>query len=107
MKQAFTINNQTQLGELVTFFPAITSRLNELHIDYCCQGDRSIEEAIKEANLSPDFVTELQNSYSEYLQKPDKELPVTELSNEELIKTTTRKIKRYEEMKTLEKVLSK
>lgn len=85
MKQAFTINNQTQLGELVTFFPAITSRLNELHIDYCCQGDRSIEEAIKEANLSPEFVTELQNSYSEYLAKPDKELPVTELSNEELI----------------------
>jgi len=49
MKQTITINNQTHLGELVTFFPAITSRLNELHIDYCCQGDRTLEAAIKDA----------------------------------------------------------
>lgn len=36
MKQKITITEETRLGELVTYFPAITSRLNELHIDYCC-----------------------------------------------------------------------
>ncbi|AFM00227.1 regulator of cell morphogenesis and NO signaling [Desulfitobacterium dehalogenans ATCC 51507] len=85
MKQTITINGQTELGELVTFFPAITSRLNDLHIDYCCQGDRSLESAIKEAGLSIDFIAEVQNAYNNYLAKPDKELPVTELSDEELI----------------------
>jgi len=85
MKQTITINNQTHLGELVTFFPAITSRLNELHIDYCCQGDRTLEAAIKDAGLSSDFVTEVQNAYSDYLARPDKEQPVNELSDEQLI----------------------
>lgn len=85
MKQIITINNQTHLGELVTYFPAITARLNELHIDYCCQGDRTLEEAIKEAGLAPDFITEVQKAYSDYLERPEKELPVTELSDEQLI----------------------
>lgn len=85
MKKTITISNQTQLGELVTYFPDITSRLNELHIDYCCQGDRTLEAAIKEAGLTSDFITEVQNEYSDYLARPDKELPVSELSDGQLI----------------------
>jgi regulator of cell morphogenesis and NO signaling len=85
MKQSITISNQTHLGELVTYFPAITSRLNELHIDYCCQGDRTLEAAIKEAGLTSDFITKIQDDYSDYLARPDKELPVSELSDQQLI----------------------
>lgn len=85
MKQTIMINNQTKLGELVTFFPAITSRLNELHIDYCCQGDRTLEEAVREAGLNAEFIAEVQKAYEEYLDRPDKELPVSELSDEQLI----------------------
>lgn len=85
MRQTITINGQTELGELVTFFPAITLRLNELHIDYCCQGDRSLESAITEAGLTLDFITEVQNAYSNYLARPDQGQPVSELSDEELI----------------------
>ena len=85
MRQTITITGQTELGELVTFFPAITSRLNELHIDYCCQGERSLESAIEEAGLSLDFIAEVQNAYSDYLARPNKELPVSELTDEELI----------------------
>jgi regulator of cell morphogenesis and NO signaling len=85
MRQTITINGQTKLGDLVTYFPAITSRLNELHIDYCSQGDRSLESAIDEAGLTPDFITEVQNAYSDYLARSDKERPVSELSDEELI----------------------
>jgi regulator of cell morphogenesis and NO signaling len=85
MKQTIVINNQTRLGELVTFFPAITSRLNELHIDYCCQGDRTLEDAVREAGLNSEFIAEVQKAYGEYLDRPDKELPVSELSDEQLI----------------------
>lgn len=85
MNQIIIINNQTSLGELVTYFPAITTRLNELHIDYCCQGDRTLEAVIGEAGLTPNFITELQNAYSAYLAAPDKEPPVTELSDAQLI----------------------
>ncbi len=85
MKQKITINSETELGELVTYFPAITTRLNELHIDYCCQGDRTLAAAVREAEISLDFITEVQNAYSDFLAKPEGELPVTELSDEQLI----------------------
>ncbi len=85
MQQILEINKETHLGELVTYFPAITTRLNELHIDYCCQGDRALEAVITEAGLTTDFVTELQKAYHDYLARPDKEIPVTELSDEQLI----------------------
>jgi regulator of cell morphogenesis and NO signaling len=85
MKEIISINSQTTLGELVTYFPAITSRLNELHIDYCCQGERTLEVAIEAAGITADFITEVQDGYNEFLARPDKEMPVTELSDEELI----------------------
>jgi regulator of cell morphogenesis and NO signaling len=85
MNEIISINSQTKLGELVTFFPAITSRLNELHIDYCCQGERTLEAAIEAAGITSDFIAEVQNGYDEFLARPDKEIPVTELSDEELI----------------------
>ena len=85
MKSIITVNGKTRLGELVTYFPTITARLNELHIDYCCQGDRTLEEAIEEANLNSGFIAEIQNAYSDYLAKPNKELSIAELSDEQLI----------------------
>lgn len=85
MIKTIDINSQTRLGELVTFFPAIASRLNELHIDYCCKGDRSIGSALEEAGLTPDLITEIQAAYYDFLNRPDKELPVNELPDDQLI----------------------
>ena len=85
MKHTIQIGKETRLGELVTFFPAITTRLNELHIDYCCQGDRTIAEAAQAAGLTASFLTEIQTAYGDYLARPDRKLPVTELSDKELI----------------------
>ena len=85
MKQSITVNGQTRLGELVTYFPPITARLNELHIDYCCQGERTLEEAMAESKLTPAFLAEIQTAYRDYLARPDKEMPVSELSDEQLI----------------------
>ncbi|MDD2190098.1 MAG: DUF542 domain-containing protein [Eubacteriales bacterium] len=85
MRQTITIDSQTKLGELVTYFPAITARLNELHIDYCCQGDRSLQTAIEEAGLNPDFIAEVKTAYNNYIARPNKEIPVSDLTDEELI----------------------
>jgi len=96
MEQRISINGQTHLGELVTFFPAITSRLNELHIDYCCQGDRTLGAALEAAGLPPDFITEVQKSYQDFLTQPNRQLPVTELSDEELINLILETHHKYE-----------
>jgi regulator of cell morphogenesis and NO signaling len=79
------ISSRTRLGELVTFFPAITSRLNEMHIDYCCKGDRPLGSALEEAGLPQDFIAEVRAAYDDFLSRPDKDLPVSELSDSQLI----------------------
>lgn len=84
--KGITITNNTTLGTLVTFFPDITRRLNDLHIDYCCHGNISIGEAIKEHRLSPDFLRELQDAYEAYRNRPDKSESVADMSTEDLIR---------------------
>ena len=81
-----TITNDTTLGTLVTFFPDITRRLNDLHIDYCCHGNITIGEAVKEHRLSGDFLKELQDAYEAYRNRPDKMESVADMSTEDLIR---------------------
>lgn len=81
MKQTIIIDKSTHLGDLVTYFPDITSRLNQMHIDYCCQGDRTLEEA----GLNDQFIEETQKAYASYLIKPNRKVNVAELSDEDLI----------------------
>lgn len=85
MKTTLEITKLTALGELVTYFPDVTERLNAHHIDYCCQGDRSLEQAVTEAGLDSTFIDRIIQDYADYLKRPDKRLPVTDLSNQELI----------------------
>lgn len=85
MIKTIEINDKTKLGELVTYFPAITSKLNEFHIDYCCKGDRPMGIALEEAGVSLDFIEEVQKAYTDFLNRPDKELPVSELPDSQLI----------------------
>jgi len=81
MKQTIIIDKSTHLGDLVTYFPDITSKLNHLHVDYCCQGDRTLEEA----GLSSEFIEEARDAYAAYLVKPNRKDNVAELSDEDLI----------------------
>ncbi len=41
----------TPLGELVNRHPALASVLEELRLDYCCEGNRALEEACWERQL--------------------------------------------------------
>lgn len=85
MTRTLEITEQTTLGELVTFFPAITPRLNALQIDYCCQGDRSLQTAMQETGLAADFLNEIQQAYQQYLTQEQTDVPVSESSDQELI----------------------
>lgn len=85
MSKTLEITAQTTLGELVTYFPAITPRLNALQIDYCCQGDRSLATVIQDTDLGADFLTEIQHAYQHYLSQERTEVPVSELSDQALI----------------------
>lgn len=85
MTKTLEITEHTTLGELVTFFPAITPRLNALQIDYCCQGDRSLHTVIQDTGLDTDFLSEIQQAYQHYLSQERTEVPVSELPDQQLI----------------------
>jgi len=42
------------LGELVTYYPRLRTRLEQMGIDYCCGGKRSLAEACRQAGLDPE-----------------------------------------------------
>lgn len=79
------IDKNTSLGTLVTYFPDCTTKLNDLHIDYCCQGDRTLAQAIKDHNLNDSFIVELNKDYQDYLNRPSKKMNVVDMNNKDLI----------------------
>ena len=85
MNNTLNISKDTSLGELIIHYPGITEKLNELQIDYCCQGDRTLGEVVAAGEISEDFIEEAKKGYESYLQEPDKETPVNELTDIELI----------------------
>ena len=54
MKAVF--NESTKTSEIVTRFPKASNILKEYQIDFCCNGNRPISEAIKENGLNEEEV---------------------------------------------------
>ncbi len=50
------IDPVVSLGDLVTMNPSIARPLEQLGLDYCCHGDRSLAAAVSEAGLDLDAV---------------------------------------------------
>jgi regulator of cell morphogenesis and NO signaling len=50
------ITKDMTLGEIVAHLPKATETFNAYNIDFCCGGDRSLEEAVNEAGLSYDKI---------------------------------------------------
>lgn len=64
MEAIFTA--QTKTGEIVTQFPRASQVLKEYKIDFCCGGNRPIEESISEKGLNEEEVlTKLNTLYIE------------------------------------------
>lgn len=81
-----TITTDMTLGELVTLFPPVTTTLNRLDIDYCCQGDRPLQAAIEEKELDGDaFMAELNDAFRAYAARQENPVDPSTLSNEDLI----------------------
>lgn len=85
MYNPISIDADTKLGTLVTYFPEITKKLNELHIDYCCQGDHTLGETVETHQLSDTFIDGIKRDYQAWLDRPSKKESVAGLSNKELI----------------------
>lgn len=49
-------DHQTTLGDLVVANPAVARVLDGLGLDYCCHGDRTLDQACAEGSLDPDEV---------------------------------------------------
>jgi iron-sulfur cluster repair di-iron protein len=67
------INNfkiSDKIGDIVTIFPGASNLFLEYRIDFCCGGNRPLEEAIKEQKLDENAILALLNDkYKEFQQK--------------------------------------
>ncbi len=74
------------LGDLVTMYPPVTTTLNRLDIDYCCQGNRPLQAAIDEKDLDgAEFLADLNTGYQVYAARRESQIDPSTLSNEDLI----------------------
>lgn len=80
MTEMLNITNETKLGELVIYFPEITQMLNELHVDYCCQGDRTLDKALNQQQIE-----EIKTRYQAYLSREKDDTDLPSLNNDDLI----------------------
>jgi regulator of cell morphogenesis and NO signaling len=56
---ATSIDPEQTLGALVTERPALAETLEQLRLDYCCGGDRTLDEACRSRGLDPATVAVL------------------------------------------------
>lgn len=67
------INNfkiSDKIGDIVTIFPGASNLFLEYRIDFCCGGNRPLEEAINEQKLDENTILALLNEkYKEFQQK--------------------------------------
>lgn len=63
----------TKLGDVVKTFPGAGAILKGYKVDYCCGGERTVKEALTDAEIGPDqLVTELNSAYAT-MQEEQKE----------------------------------
>lgn len=81
------IKKDFSLGEVVTIYPAVVKRFNDMELDYCCGGTITLENALKEKGIDIDqFLIELNNEFKEFKFENSKYVDWREESSENLIK---------------------
>lgn len=68
------MNNQFQLtdkiGDIVAMFPEASNIFMDHRVDFCCGGDRPLEEAIREKNIDGNAILEkLNEKYKEFQER--------------------------------------
>lgn len=80
------IRKDYSLGEVVTVYPAVVKKFNDMELDYCCGGSKSLEVALKEKGVDVDkFVEDLNKEFKEFKFENSQYVDWREKSSEELI----------------------
>ncbi|ELC8455126.1 iron-sulfur cluster repair di-iron protein [Clostridium perfringens] len=80
------IRKDYSLGEVVTVYPAVVKKFNDMELDYCCGGNKSLELALKEKGFDVDkFVEDLNKEFKEFKFENSQYVDWREKSSEELI----------------------
>lgn len=80
------IRKDYSLGEVVTVYPAVVKKFNDMELDYCCGGNKSLELALKEKGVDVDkFVEDLNKEFKEFKFESSQYVDWREKSSEELI----------------------
>ncbi|PVE17254.1 iron-sulfur cluster repair di-iron protein [Clostridium perfringens] len=80
------IRKDYSLGEVVTVYPAVVKKFNDMELDYCCGGSKSLEVALKEKGIDVDkFVEDLNKEFREFKFENSQYVDWREKSSEELI----------------------
>ncbi len=80
------IRKDYSLGEVVTVYPAVVKKFNDMELDYCCGGNKSLEVALKEKGVDVDkFVEDLNKEFKEFKFENSQYVDWREKSSEELI----------------------
>ncbi|GAA0094250.1 iron-sulfur cluster repair di-iron protein [Clostridium perfringens] len=80
------IRKDYSLGEVVTIYPAVVKKFNDMELDYCCGGSKSLELALKEKGVDVDkFVEDLNKEFKEFKFENSQYVDWREKSSEELI----------------------
>ncbi|EIF2086499.1 iron-sulfur cluster repair di-iron protein [Clostridium perfringens] len=80
------IRKDYSLGEVVTVYPAIVKKFNDMELDYCCGGSKSLEVALKEKGVDVDkFVEDLNKEFKEFKFENSQYVDWRGKSSEELI----------------------
>lgn len=80
------IRKAYSLGEVVTVYPAVVKKFNDMELDYCCGGNKSLEVALKEKGVDVHkFVEDLNKEFKEFRFENSQYVDWREKSSEELI----------------------
>lgn len=68
-------NKNQKIGDIATIFPKATDIFMDYEIDFCCGGDRKLEEALKEQGISEEeIIYKLDKAYDEFKNTLDREV---------------------------------
>lgn len=80
------IRKDYSLGEVVTVYPAVVKKFNDMELDYCCGGNKSLEVVLKEKGVDVHkFVEDLNKEFKEFRFENSQYVDWREKSSEELI----------------------
>lgn len=80
------IRKDYSLGEVVTVYPVVVKKFNDMELDYCCGGSKSLEVALKEKGVDVDkFVEDLNKEFKEFKFENSQYVDWRGKSSEELI----------------------